>query len=263
MNPVVIRIALSFVVAGVWIAAATIFGERLGTKKAGLLANMPSNILVSLLFMALTRGPEYVSAATAGVPMGMMVDTVFIVVFIFSRRLSLGAALGLSLAAWAACSVFVLVVLPPLGFIESIIVYVIAAILLFLFVQAKLRVGKVEKKPVLFSWKIAALRAFFAGSVVAGAVTLAQVAPPYMTGVLATFPAALTSTLVILTKSQGKAFAQATGKMLILSSGNIIVYATCAGILFPLIGPWLGTLVSFGVSIVFVLLLGKLTAKLR
>jgi hypothetical protein len=261
MNPVVIRIALSFVVAGVWIAAATIFGERLGTKKAGLLANMPSNILVSLLFMALTRGPEYVSAATAGVPMGMMVDTVFIVVFIFSLRLSLGAAL--SLAAWAACSVFVLVVLPPLGFIESIIVYVIAAILLFLFVQAKLRVGKVEKKPVLFSWKIAALRAFFAGSVVAGAVTLAQVAPPYMTGVLATFPAALTSTLVILTKSQGKAFAQATGKMLILSSGNIIVYATCAGILFPLIGPWLGTLVSFGVSIVFVLLLGKLTAKLR
>ena len=263
MNPVVIRIALSFVVAGVWIAAATLFGERLGTKKAGLLANMPSNILVSLLFMALTRGPEYVSAATAGVPMGMMVDTVFIVVFIFALRLSLGAALGLSLAAWAACSVFVLVVLPPLGFIESIIAYVIAAILLFLFVQAKLRVGKVEKKPVLFSWKIAALRAFFAGSVVAGAVTLAPVAPPYMTGVLATFPAALTSTLVILAKSQGKAFAQATGKMLILSSGNIIVYATCAGILFPLIGPWLGTLVSFGVSIVFVLLLGKLTTKLR
>ena len=263
MNPVVIRIALSFVVAGVWIAAATIFGERLGTKKAGLLANMPSNILVSLLFMALTRGPEYVSAATAGVPMGMMVDSVFIVVFIFSLRLSLGAALGLSLAAWAVCSIFVLVVLPPLGFIESIIVYVVVALLLFLFVQAKLRVGKVEKKPVLFSWKIAALRAFFAGSVVAGAVTLAQVAPPYMTGVLATFPAALTSTLVILAKSQGKAFAQATGKMLILSSGNIIVYATCAGILFPLIGPWLGTLLSFGVSIVFVLLLGKLTAKLR
>jgi len=263
MNPVLIRIALSFVIAGVWIAAATFLGERLGSRKAGLIANMPSNILISLLFVALTRGPEYAASATAGVPMGMMIDTFFLVAFIFALRFGLWPALGAALAAWAVFAVIVLILLPPLGFLASIIVYLAVAGLLFLFTDAKLGVKKTDKKPVTFSWKIAGIRAFFAGSVVAGAVAIAQVAPAYMTGVLATFPAALTSALVILARSQGTAFTQATGKILILSSSNIIVYTSCAGILFPLIGPWLGTLISFAVSAGYLFLLGKLTARLR
>jgi Protein of unknown function (DUF3147). len=83
MNPVLVRIALSFFIAGFWIAFATVLGERLGSHKAGLIANLPSNILISMLFMGITRGPEYAAAATAGVPMGMMVDSVFLAVFIF------------------------------------------------------------------------------------------------------------------------------------------------------------------------------------
>lgn len=263
MNPILIRIALSFVIAGVWIATATFLGERLGSRKAGLIANMPSNILISLLFVSLTRGPEYAASATAGVPMGMMIDTFFLVAFIFALKEGLWPALAIALATWAIFAVIVLMLLPPLGFLASIIVYLVVAGLLFVFTDAKLGVKKTDKKPVKFSWKIAAVRAFFAGSVVAGAVAIAQVAPPYMTGVLATFPAALTSALVILAGSQGIAFTQATGKILILSSSNIIVYTTCAGILFPVIGPWWGTLVSFAISAGYLYLLGKVTVKVR
>lgn len=263
MNPLFIRIALSFIIAGIWIAAATFLGERLGSRKAGLIANMPSNILISLIFVSITRGPEYAAATTAGVPMGMMIDTVFLAVFIFALRAGLWKALAAGFAAWALCAVFVLVILPPLEFGVSLLVYSVVTVCLFLLVHWKLGVKKVEKKPVRFSWKVAAVRAFFAGSVVAGAVTIAQVAPPYMTGVLATFPAALTSALVILTMSQGRDFTQATGKILILSSCNIIVYTTCAGALFPRIGPWWGTLISFAASFCFILFLNRVTAKIR
>ncbi|MDP2791158.1 MAG: hypothetical protein Q8O15_05305 [Rectinemataceae bacterium] len=263
MNPLYIRIALSFIIAGIWIAAATFLGERLGSRKAGLIANMPSNILISLIFVALTRGSEYAAATTVGVPMGMMIDTVFLAVFIFALAWGLWAALAVALASWALCAVFVLVVLPPLEFGLSLLVYIVVALFLFLLVHWKLGVKKAVKKPVRFSWKVAAVRAFFAGSVVAGAVTIAQVAPPYMTGVLATFPAALTSTLVILTMSQGRDFTQATGKMLILSSCNIIVYTTCAGALFPSVGPWWGTLISFAASLCFIVLLNRVTVKIK
>jgi hypothetical protein len=102
--------------------------------------------------------------------------------------------------------------LPPLGILASLAAYFIVSTGLFILVHRWLGRPKVEKKPVVLSWKIIALRAFFAGSVVAGAVAVAQVAPPYMTGVLATFPAALTSTMVIISLSQGTLFAQATGK---------------------------------------------------
>jgi hypothetical protein len=258
-----VRIALSFVIAGVWIAGATLLGERLGSRKAGLIANLPSNILISLLFMALTKGPEYAAATTAGVPMGMMIDSVFIAVFVFALRAGVWAALAIALAAWALVATFVILVLPPLGFAASLAAYFTVAIALFIIVNARFTSGGGEKKPVKFSWGVAAVRAFFAGSIVAGAVAIAQVAPPYMTGVLATFPAVLTSTLVILARSQGKDFAQATGKILILSSCNIIVYTTCVGLLFPAIGPWLGTLASFAASVCSILLLGRLTAKVR
>lgn len=263
MNPVLIRIALSFVIAGTWIAGSTLIGERLGSRKAGLIANLPSNILISLLFMALTKGPEYAAAATAGVPIGMAIDTIFLAVFIFLLPTGLWKALAASLAVWAAVAVFAVVVLPPIRFGLSILIYLIVAFVLFRLVDARLGTAKPEKKPVVFSWKIVAIRAFFAGSVVAGAVAVAQVAPPYMTGVLAVFPAVFTSTMVILTMSQGPAFAQAVGKIMILSSGNIILYVACVGILFPLIGPWLGTVVAFAAAFCFVILLGKLMARMR
>lgn len=263
MNMVLIRIALSFVIAGAWIASVTYFGERLGSRKAGLLGNMPSNILISLLFMGITKGPEYAAASTAGVPMGMMIDTIFLAVFVFVIPYGLRIALPASFAAWALAAILVLAVLPPLNFLASIAVYIVVTVALFFLVSAKLGARRVEKKPVKFSWKVSLVRAFFAGSVVAGAVAIAQVAPPYMTGVLATFPAVMTSTMVILTMSQGPDFAQATGKILILSSCNIIVFSTCAGLFFVALGPWLGTLLAYAASICSILLIDRLTIRVR
>jgi len=261
MNSVLVRIGLSFFVAGFWIAFATFLGERLGSHKAGLIANLPSNILISMLFMGITRGPEYAAAATAGVPMGMMVDSVFLAVFIFLLRRGVWVALSLGLAFWALSAFVVIVLLPPLGILASLAAYFIVSTGLFILVHRWLGRPKVEKKPVVLSWKIIALRAFFAGSVVAGAVAVAQVAPPYMTGVLATFPAALTSTMVIISLSQGTLFAQATGKILLLSSTNIIVYAALVSLFFPPLGPWLGTLLSFAGACGFLLILGKISIR--
>lgn len=263
MNVVLFRIVLSFFIAGIWITGSTLLGERLGSQKAGLITNLPSNILISLLFMAITKGSDYAASATAGIPIGMTIDTVFLLVFIILLPRGLWRALVFSLLAWAASAIVIVRLLPPLGFGLSIVIYLLVMAVAFLIVDRMLAVRKVEKKPAAFSLKIVAVRAFFAGSVVAGAVAIAQVAPPYMTGVLATFPAVLTSTMVILTRSQGSDFARATGKILILSSSNIILYAACAGILFPKVGPWWGTLAAFSASLIYIRLLGELTKRVR
>jgi hypothetical protein len=261
MNPVLVRIGLSFFIAGVWIAFATVLGERLGSHKAGLIANLPSNILISMLFMGLTRGPEYAAAATAGVPMGMIVACIFLAVFIFLLRRGVWVALSFGLVSWVLSAFVVIVLLPPLGIVASLIAYFIVSTGLFILVHRWLGRPKVEKKPVALSWKIIAIRAFFAGTVVAGAVAIAQVAPPYMTGVLATFPAALSSTMVIISLSQGILFAQATGKIILLSSTNIIVYAALVALSFPVLGPWLGTLLSLAGALGFILILGKISIR--
>ena len=263
MTPLVIRIALSFVIAGIWIGAVTLLGERLGVRRAGLIANLPSNIVISLIFVALTRGTDFATGLTAGIPMGMLIDTIFLAVFMFTLRLGTWPALGLALLAWAVSASIVVGLIPPLGFWVAAAIYIVIALLIFRLATTFLPPSTPEKKSVAFSWRILGLRAFFAGSVVAGAVSLAQVAPPYMTGVLATFPAVLSSTMVILSMSQGPDFARATGRILILSSTNIVVYAAVASLTFPFFGPWLGTFLAFTAAFVYILLLGKVIERLR
>jgi len=258
-----LKIALSFVLAGAWISGATLLGEKLGSKRAGLITNLPSNILLSLIFMALTLGPDYAAATTKGVPVGMTIDTLFTFIFILVAKKGLGKAISISLIVWAITAYVFIELIPPLGMGCAIALYVLVTSLCFILAERVLRIRAVPHKDTTFSWKQIVLRALFAGTVVAGAVTIAQFAPPYMTGILATFPAVLSSTLVIFTLSQGADFARATGKILILSSSNIIIYAWIAGLTFPSLGPWIGTVLSFGASIAYVALLGKLIAKIK
>jgi hypothetical protein len=258
-----VKIVLSFMLAGAWISGATFLGERLGSKKAGLIANLPSNIVLSLIFMALTSGPGYAAETTRGVPVGMAIDTLFVLVFMLVVKKGLGKALLASLGVWAAAALIFIRAIPPLGVAGAISLYLVVFVLCFSIAEWGLQVRMTEKRPSSPSWKQIAVRALFAGTVVAGAVTVAQFAPPYMTGILSTFPAVLSSTLVIFTLSQGADFARATGKILILSSSNIIVYAGVAGATFPSMGPWLGSLLAFLTSLVYISLLNLLVAKIR
>jgi hypothetical protein len=256
------RIVLAFVVAGSWISLSTLAGERLGTRLGGLIANLPSNILVSLLFIALTKGTDYAAKAAGSVPVGMTVDTVFLLAFVAALGRGLLAGLAAGLGAWLAVAALVLA-LPPLATAWAILLYVLVCAASFLAADRGLRVESVAKKAVPFKVSTVLVRALFAGTIVAGAVAAAQVAPAYMTGVLAVFPAVLLSTMTILTRAQGRSFARATGKVLIVSSSNIIVYGAAVALLYPAIGPWWGTLCAFAAAVGYVALLLPLTRRIR
>ena len=257
----VVRIALSFVIAGTWISFATMAGERLGTKLGGLVTNLPSNILVSLLFMALTKGPNYAAAASGSVPVGMAVDTLFLLAFIAFLPRGTFAGLLAALFAWLIAAV-IAIALPPLSLGAGVALYLGVCAAAFAIVELGLRVRAVPKRKVPFRVSTVFVRALFAGSIVACAVVAAQFAPPYATGILATFPAVLLSTMVILIRGQGPDFARATGKVLIVSSSNIIVYALGVWFLFPLVGPWLGTLFAFVLAVGYVALLLPISRRI-
>lgn len=258
-----LKIALSFVLAGVWVSSSTLLAERLGSKKAGLITNLPSNIVLSLIFMALTSGPAYAAQTTRGIPIGMAIDTLFVLAFILALRWGLGMALTLSLLVWAAAAFAFVLLLPPLSTLSSLLFYLAILALCFLLADRGMAIRMVPRKPSRFSWNQVAIRGLFAGTVVAGAVTVAQFAPPYMTGILATFPAVLSTTLVILTMGQGRDFARATGKILIVTSSNIIVYAAVVGATFEPLGPWLGSLLAFCASLAYIAILSKIVARIR
>lgn len=266
-NVFILRLVLSFLIAGTWISLASLASERLGSRVGGLIANLPSNIVVSMLFMALSQGTEYAAAASASVPMGMAIDTLFLLALVMVLPFGLVPAMAAALGTWAVAA-FLAIRLPLFApFSESlsasVALYVAVTLVCFFIADVVLKIRAVPRKPGSFQLRTLIIRAVFAGTVVAGAVAISRFAPPTVTGILATFPAVLSSTMVILARSQGTGFARATGKMLILSSSNIIIYSVCVGLLFPILGPWAGTALSFLAAVAWVALFLPLSKKVR
>ncbi|HQO45680.1 MAG TPA: DUF3147 family protein, partial [Rectinema sp.] len=139
--------------AGAWISGATLLGEKLGSKRAGLITNLPSNILLSLIFMALTLGPDYAAATTKGVPVGMTIDTLFTFIFILVAKKGLGKAISISLIVWAITAYMFIELIPPLGMGGAIALYVLVTSLCFILAERVLRIRAVPHKDTTFSWK--------------------------------------------------------------------------------------------------------------
>lgn len=256
-----LRVILSFLTAGTWISLATLAGEKLGSRVGGLIVNLPSNIVVSFLFVALTRGTAFTAEAAQAIPLGMTINTLFIFIFVITIRKSLLFAVLVSLAAWlsvaAAAAAF-----PVHRLSVSLGIYVLVCIAGFLLAEFGAKIRSVPKKPAPWNPRGMLIRALFAGTVVASAVLAAQIAPPYITGIMATFPAVTLSTFVILSLTQGTDFTRATGKILMLSSSNIIVYAFLVAQTYPRLGILPGTLISFAAAVIWISLFLPLVRRL-
>ncbi len=250
---IAIHIFLSFLISGAWIATATWVAEKHGSRVGGLLVNLPSNLLVSLVFMALLRGTDYAAQAAAAVPVGMAINSVYLTIFNALVLRSLALALAAGLAFWLASALFFFAF--PLSPGASLGVYGAVLAATFLINEKILRISTPPARAKTWSTAGFVLRILFSGTLVASVVAVSLLSSPWVTGVFSTFPAVMTSSMVILTLTQDAHFARATSKVLILSSANILVYAAIVQAAYPKLGVWAGTLCAYAGSITFVTIL--------
>ncbi len=240
----VLQVLTSFVLAGLWISGATLMAERLGSRTGGLIANLPSNIVISYIFIALANDIHYAADATAAVPVGMLVDTMFLLVLILALRWGIVVSVLLSLMSWFVLA-WLAAGLGAFPLMWSVPVYLVCAVGIWAFLEYGLHIPAVDRVRASFLVSALLMRALFAGSVVGTTVLLSRFLPPYWVGLISTFPAVLLSSMVILATVQGPGFARATGKVLVLSSTNIIVYALIIRWAYPEWGILSGTLLGF------------------
>ena len=130
----------------------------------------------------------------------------------------------LSLSAWLVLA-FLAQKIHLSNIFFNIILYFITAVSSYILLEYVIKIPAKGKKKQKYNPGSLLIRALFAGSVVAGTIIISTFAGTYWVGLLSTFPAVMLSTMVILTINQGIDFARATGKIIILSSTNIIIYA--------------------------------------
>ena len=260
-NLFLIQVLLSFFIAGSWIAFSSLVAERLGIRIGGLIANLPANLMISLLFVTFVRDVEYVADAVLAVPTGLVVVTVFLLVFILTIRLGLLMASCLSLLVWFSIA-HLLSQAPRVDLLASIGLYLGFVALAMIALDRVLVVDGVKVIRKDYSRQQIIGRAVFSGSIVAAVVIVARFSPPNYTGILATFPAMLFSTLFILARNQGPEFVRSVGKVLTLTTTNLLIYALAVYFTYPQFGVVIGTLISYLASVVWVLLLFPLVKRL-
>jgi len=254
------RVLLSFFLAGGWIGAATLIAEKLGSRVGGLIANLPSNILISLLFIALTQDIVFVKKTIPGIPVGMLIDTIFLAVFIIILRYGLVLSILASLISWFLLA-YLANYLEFSHLLLNCLFYSTGTVGIYYLIRSRMNFAVQPASNRKYNTYQIIIRSTFAGSVVATVIIIAQFAPPYLVGIVASFPAVLLSTMVILVINQSREFAQATGKILILSSSNIVVYGIAVFFCYPTIGLWWGTLVSFLVATAWVWIIRPLIQR--
>jgi hypothetical protein len=257
---IALQIFLAFLIAGAWIATATWVAEKKGSRVGGLLVNLPSNLLVSLIFMAVLRGPQYAAGAAAAVPIGMGINSIFLALFIWLLPRGLVLATGCSLLYWFVAAF--LLSRYPLSPGESLVLYAAILVATMVFIEKILRVRTPVQRKKVWSTAQFLLRAAFSGGLVATVVAISLTASPWITGIFSTFPAVMMSSMVILTLTQGADFARATGKILIFSSVNILVYSHIVQFAYPALGVVAGTLMAYGGAVLFVIAIRPVSERL-
>jgi hypothetical protein len=256
-----IQVLLSFFIAGAWIAFSSLVAEKLGSKLGGLIANLPANLLISLLFVTFVRDVNYVTEAVLAVPAGLINTTIFLLVFVTCLRWGLLAASLVSLVTWFA-NALLLNHIGQINLVMGILCYVVFVILAVIALERFMTGTDVTALKKQYSkWQITG-RAVFSGSVVAAVVVTSKFSPPYFTGIFATFPAMLFTTMFILARSQGPGFARSVGKVLVLTTSNLLIYALAVYFTYPQFGVAIGTLVSYLASVAWVFSLFPLVKRL-
>lgn len=256
-NLFLIKLLLSFLVGGSYIAFTIWVSEKFGSRIGGLLIGLPSTILVSLIFIAWTQSPPAAVSALPVVPAALAANSLFLVIFI--RLYKYGRAISFS----AGLIVWLLLSFPLVFFsLKSIGASVLLASLFFglaIYWLRKFRNRKLKRFQI--GRKESALRMIFAGSLVAVAVCLGKILGPLWGGMLASFPVAFSSSFLLLENKYGIDFASATAKTMPYGSMGNVLFAVTFFYIVPLAGLIMGTMIGYLAALLFALAVNEIILK--
>lgn len=244
-----IKLILCFFVGSIWITLATIIAERFGTKLGGVIAGLPSTILIALFFIGWTQTPLIAYQATSIVPIIMGIDALFIVIYVLLSRYNFYLSILTSLITWFVLSLG-LVFLKFSSFKLSIIGFIFLLALSFYILEKRSRILSESKKRIQYTFSHLLFRGLLSGTIITLAVVMAKIGGPLLGGTFASFPAVMLSTMIITYFAHGKTFSSAVMKVLMVSGTvNVVIYAIAVRYFYLYLGLISGTLISFLISL--------------
>ncbi len=238
-TPFLLKLALSFLIGGLWITVASVVAERMGSKIGGVIAGLPSTAVVAFGFIGWTQGAQQVHDVTTAFPLTFAANAFYLVAYAALSPRGLWAGIGAALLTWLSGEALILW-LDVQSVWVSIVVWIAALVIAYWALERGLGVRSHERIKIQYTAGQMLGRAAFAGGIVALAVLGSQVGGPIWGSIFAAFPALYTSTLILVSRSAGVAFSRSLATPLMISSiVNVTVFVLALRFVvlhLPLIG---------------------------
>ena len=251
MSMLISSILLSALFAGMVAILVTVAIERYGGRTGGVLATVPTTIVPAAYGMySLSNQSEFAQSMSI-VPLGMMVNAVFLLIWMHAPQrygLSLFGTTMLSLVAWAVMGGLSLLIssevqsfgLHPIGYGLSVLALLIVLGVWTTWTSRPAPKGSQPVRPFVL-----ALRGFAAAVAIGIAVWFAGLSYPFISGLISTFPAIFLTSMIALWLAQGRDVPQGAAGPMMLGGASVGVFAILAIVLFPLLGPAIGSVATW------------------
>ena len=252
-------VLLSAVMAGVIATLVTLAIERWGGLTGGLLGTMPSTIVPAAAGIYAAGDTVVLNQSLAIIPLGMLVNGIFLSVWIYapSRFERFKSPLFLTtlsaLAVWCLFGILMLFGV-ELALESGWSAFEIGVLGLFLLIVLAVAMNwKVQatpkgKHPV--ARRVLLIRGSAAASAIGAAVWLSFQGQPLIAGLAAVFPAIFLTSMVALWHAQGPTVPQGAAGPMTLGGASVAIYALVAMYSLPAWGVIFGSVIAWCISVV-------------
>ncbi len=246
-NVFLVKLFLSFVVGSLWVTMGTVVAERYGTKIGGLVAGLPSTIVLSLFFIALTQSVDVAAQATTIIPVVHGINCLFVVAYVCLLRINFWLALTGALALWFVSS-YLFVLWGFDSFPLALLIYAVFLGISYFVLEKKLAVKSEGGRPMRYTLPILLFRSLLGGFIIVVAVVLAKTGGPLLGGMFSVFPTMFVGALLITYLSHGAAFSAGVMKASLIGAISVTVYAVAVRFTYVSLGLGAGTILSIVAS---------------
>ena len=253
-------ILFSAVLAGIVATAVTVAIEKWGGLVGGLLGTVPSTIVPAGIGIYLAGGEDDFISSMMVVPLGMLLNALFLGAWLVLPRWFSNASHPLlltsigALAFWCVMGMGVWFLLQNtvagILLTEQELAAVGLVLLFFIAVGFNRRPQPTPKGTNAVSKTVLFARGSMAAAAIGVAVWMAGLGLPLLAGLASVFPAIFLTSMVALWLAQGPTVPQGAAGPMMLGGASVAVYANIAMWSLPAYGAMVGSLIAWVGSVV-------------
>ncbi|MFY0712218.1 hypothetical protein J1D01_00955 [Seonamhaeicola sp. NFXS20] len=249
---------IKLVIAIGFVVGLSLLAENVSPKVAGVLSAFPTGSAITLFFFGLEISSEFASKSAVYNMVGLTAQLSFVYIYYLASSYfnkynillsSLSSILGYFIIVWL------------LHFIELnryiAILIPVSFSFIYLYLFKKIENVKIENK-VKLNYKTLFIRAIFAASIILLITSIPKLVGSTWAGLFSAFPTTLFPLILIIHFTYSKKQVHTVIKNVPIGMFSLIIYSLSVSLVYPLYGIYLGTLISFAMAAIYLLVYRKL-----